>query len=148
MTKKSIDKTSKIDPRQDLFARLYMMPKINGKHNSYFGNAYQSAIEAGYNESYALRIATPNEGTKWIREAYAKHTKLTGEHIVKGIEDIALDPEEYTRDRLKSYDMLAKIKGMYIERVQNEVTVTFTNSVPRPVIDIVDVSSQNNTVAP
>lgn len=138
---KRVKALEKIDPRQDMFAALYLMPKINGKHNAFFGNAYQSALEAGYDDSYAIRLITPNNGLVWVRKAYAKYSHLQPEHIVKGIEDIAMSPEEYTRDRLKAYDSLAKIKGMYIDRIQQEVNVTFKNSVPRPVIDVVPLKS-------
>lgn len=126
-----------------MFTSLYLMPKIDGKHNPFFGNAYKSGLEAGYGPSYSIKLATPNNGLVWVREAYAKFTNLQPEHIVKGIEDIAMSPDEYTRDRLKAFDSLAKIKGMYIDRVQSEVSVTFTNSVPRPEVIIEAVDAQD-----
>lgn len=141
---KRVKALEKIDPKHDLFAKLYFMPKIDGKINPLFGNAYQSALEAGFAQSYAIKLTNPNNGLVWVREGYAKLTSYTADHIVKGIEDIAFSTEEYTRDRLKAFDSLAKIKGMYIDRVQQEVSVTFTNSVPRPEVIIEDLKTSRN----
>lgn len=145
--KKSVKilRRARIDPKHDLFAALYFMPRINGKNNPDFGNAYMCGLKAGFSKSYAMKLASPQNGLTWLRDGYARLSNFTPEHIVKGIEDIAVN-SEYDRDRLKAFDSLAKIKGMYIDRIQQEVQVTFTNSVPRPavvldgVIEAMDVS--------
>jgi hypothetical protein len=36
-------------------------------------------------------------------------------------------------------ELLAKMHGLFIERTQSDITVNFTNSVPRPVVDITGV---------
>jgi phage terminase small subunit len=42
---------------------------------------------------------------------------ITSNEIVLGITSIARNPEEKTADRLKAYDMLAKINALYLDRM-------------------------------
>jgi hypothetical protein len=49
----------KMDPRQQLFWELYATPG-----GETFGNAYQSALQAGYEEVYAVQIT----GAPWFKE--------------------------------------------------------------------------------
>lgn len=132
-------KLTKIDPKHDMFAALYFSPRLNGKPNSFFGNAYKSALEAGYEDGTAIKIVSNTENKLWVREAYNKMVSFKPEHTIKQLEDIAMSPDEYTRDRLKALEMLGKIQGIFIDRVQSEVSVTFTNSVPRPANTLIDV---------
>jgi hypothetical protein len=129
---------SKIDPKHDLFSALYFSPRLNGKPNPLFGNAYQCALQVGYSEATAIKITSATEDKQWLREAYQRLVSFKPEHIIKQLEDIALN-SEYDRDRLKSLEMLAKISNMFIDRTQTEVNVTFTNSVPRPHMDVIDL---------
>ena len=138
MPRKTIKRTNrlaKIDPKQDMFAALYFSPRLNGKPNPLFGNAYRSALEAGYTDGTAIKIVSSTEDKIWVREAYNKMVQFKPEHTIKQLEDIAMSPDEYTRDRLKALEMLGKIQGIFIDRQQTEVNVTFTNSVPRPTLE-------------
>lgn len=141
MTKKLPPRTkhlSKIDPKHDLFSALYFSPRLNNKPNPLFGNAYQAAIKAGFSDQTARSITSQSQNKLWIQEAYQRMVSFKPEHTIKQLEDIALN-SEYDRDRLKALEMLGKIQGIFIDRQQTEVNVTFTNSVPRPHIDAIDV---------
>ena len=141
MTKKlppRATKLTKLDPKQDLFAALYFSPRLNQKPNSYFGNAYQSALKAGYSETVARSMASPSTNKLWLQEAYQRLVSFKPEHTIKQLEDIALS-SEYDRDRLKALELIGKIQGIFIDRQQTEVQVTFTNSVPRPRSDVIDL---------
>lgn len=140
MTKKLPPRTkhlTKIDPKHDLFSALYFSPRLNGKNNEYFGNAYRSAIKAGFSEQTARSITSQSQNKLWIQESYQRLVSFKPEHTIKQLEDIALN-SEYDRDRLKALEMIGKIQGIFIDRVQSEVQVTFTNSVPRPHREPVD----------
>jgi len=54
----------KRDPRQLLFKKYYCSPK-----SETFGNAFQSAIKAGFSEEYASNITT--QKTTWFSEIMA-----------------------------------------------------------------------------
>ena len=139
--------TRVIDPRQDLFAALYFSPRINGKPNALFGNAYQAAIKAGFPHNTAVTMVAASKRPLWIDEAYKRMAHFKPEHTIKQLEDIANNHEEYTRDRLKALEMLGKIQGVFIDRQQTEVNVTFTNSVPRPVdTSIIDAELIDTTI--
>ena len=141
MTKKlplRATKLDKIDPKHDLFSALYFSPKLNGKTNPLFGNAYQSAQKAGFTEATARTMVSATENKLWIREAYQRLVSFKPEHTIKQLEDIALN-SEYDRDRLKALEIIGKIQGVFIDRQQTDIQVTFTNSVPRPHIDAIEL---------
>ena len=129
---------SKIDPKHDLFSALYFSPRLNGKPNPMFGNAYQCALEVGYSDATARSITASSQDKIWIREAYQRLVSFKPEHTIKQLEDIALN-SEYDRDRLKALEMIGKIQGIFIDRQQTDIQVTFTNSVPRPLTTVIDV---------
>jgi hypothetical protein len=116
--------------KQRKFIQLWL-----GSNSDTFGDAYHSAIVAGFSPSYARVITTDAIGSKWIQEAKLMYAQaLTPEHIYRGIQDIALKTRA-DRDKLRAFELLGKFNGMFIDRVQSEVSVKFTNDVPRPVID-------------
>lgn len=67
-------KTEKLDPRQALFLDYYMNPKAET-----FSNIYQSAIKAGYSESYADNMRAKT--LEWISGNVGEVTK--GELVQK-----------------------------------------------------------------
>lgn len=58
-------------PQRQLFKELYTNPE-----SETFGNAYGSAIEAGFSESYAKQITAPSTDLEWVREIMRDHTRL------------------------------------------------------------------------
>lgn len=92
------------DPRQQDFMNRYYDPK-----SPTFANAKQSAIDAGYSEGYANIIRAPSVGRKWIREGNQTH--MNSDHIIAGITRIA-HSSMHDKDKLKAYELLAKLEGM------------------------------------
>jgi hypothetical protein len=98
------------NPKQLLFCAFYLDPKLPDT----FGNAYQSALQAGYSDNYAKQITAPSISNKWITE-YKRIALLQPEHITAGITDIALNAAKAS-DRLRAYELLAKLQGLLVDR--------------------------------
>jgi len=133
---RSITKTTK---QQRQFIELWLNPK-----SSTFGNAYQSALQSGYSESTARVITGNAKGLQWVQDAKALFASLEPEHIYLKLQELALE-SPYDRDKLKALEMMAKIRGMFIDRTEHKVNVNFTNSVPRPKIEanpIIEVKAE------
>lgn len=117
--------------RQRNFIEAYFNPE-----SPTYGNAYESATKAGFSKSTARVITTNAKGLHWIQEAKQLYSSTySPAHIIKGFEHIT-QTARADRDKIQALDRLAKIHGMYIERVEQNVNVKFTNSVPRPVIEV------------
>jgi hypothetical protein len=120
----------KPNKKQTKFLEYWLLPE-----SETFSNAYQSAKKAGYADNYARVITGNVQNIEWVQEAKALIVKnLSPEHIVLGLQHKAINAKQ-DRDQIRAYELLAKIRGMFIERSQSEVNVTFSNSVPRPVVD-------------
>ena len=107
-------------PQQNMFIKLWTDP-----NSDTFGNAYESALKTGYSKNYANRITAQSMHIKWIEE-YRKHTEFRPEHIKQGIQQIAkqADNSKSPDDtRLKAYDILAKIQGLYRDNQTTNVLV-------------------------
>lgn len=105
-------------PQQHKFMDSWINPK-----SPTFGNAYESAKQAGYNDRYAAQISSPSINNKWIQE-YQKKLNLTEEHIRQGIQQLAIranDSRSPDDTRLKAYETLARISGMIDSK--NSITV-------------------------
>ena len=102
------------NPKQERFVRLYMDPT-----SGTFGNAFQSAVKAGYKESYARIIVSKQIANQWVKE-YHDLINLEPEHIVAAIQSEAMNKYgNRGSERLKALEMLAKMKGMLVERSVN-----------------------------
>lgn len=102
-------------PKQELFISLYIDP-----NSPTFGNAYRSAIQAGYNHGYAIKIASPAIANKWLVE-YSRKSNITIDHLKESIADIIrgnIDSRSKTDTKLKAIELLAKLDGHMIERKQ------------------------------
>lgn len=108
-----------------------------------WGNAYQSAIEAGFSPHYARVITTDFKNIEWVQQAKNVLKQFTPMHIIQGFQHEAVQAQA-SRDRQNALDKLAKINGLYIERSQSEINVNFTNNVPRPIIDVSQADSAHN----
>lgn len=98
-------------PQQEKFLLLYLNPQ-----SKTFGNPYESAMEAGFSESYSRVIASPSINRLWIQEA-RNLVKLGPEHIVQALQDEALNRKDNRgSDRIRALELLAKISGMMIEK--------------------------------
>jgi hypothetical protein len=103
----------KLDPRQKMCWDLYIDPKSDT-----FGNAYQSAIKVGYEESYARTITD----TEWFCEKVRRLQMLNkAERNLNNIMDLPLDDKANVV--LDASKFIAKTLGKdvgYTER--NELT--------------------------
>lgn len=118
-----------ITPKQIDFARRYFSPT-----SKTYSNAYESAIQAGYQKSTAVKIMSNSTDLEWIREARKYLIDFKPDHIKKAYENIYLEAPRYS-DKLNALDSLAKISGMFIDRsINTNIDVKFTNDVPRPVL--------------
>lgn len=96
------------NPRQDEFLKYYY-----DRNSETFANAYQSAIRAGYSESYARVLTANSVKNLWLK--YNDKTNLTEEHIEGLIQQIAVNGFKES-DQLRALELLAKLKGMLVER--------------------------------
>lgn len=135
-------------PQQLLFMEAWLTPT-----SPTFGNAYQSAIKAGYSDNYSRQISSNAVENKWIKE-FSNKTNLTEHHILQGIQEIYSNPEVYNNarspadTRLKALEIYGKAIGMYKDNNRTTVNIvqpilagqsykpTDTSSPPPEIIDI------------
>lgn len=134
-TPKVFNKPSK---KQLQFIEYWLTPSSDT-----FGNAYQSAIKAGFSKSTALRMTAPVRNVEWIEQAKAMFASLQPEHIYAGLQNEAINANA-SKDRIRAYELMAKIRGMFVDRSESTVNVTFRNDVPRPV-KVIDVTPETPT---
>lgn len=102
-----------LSPKQEDFLRYYYDVNSEGT----FGNAYASALAAGYSESYARVLTAPSIKNMWIRQN--NKTALTPEHINAIVEKIALKGKR-EGDQLRALELLAKFHGMIVDKSENK----------------------------
>lgn len=105
----------KLNARQKSFCEFYVAS----------GNATESAIKAGYSENYANKRVheqlKKNEISRYIKELQEK-TKTS--RIMTAVErrefltEVIKNGNEKVQDRLKALDILNKMDGEYIEKMQ------------------------------
>lgn len=78
-----------LTPIQQLFLKEYTDPK-----SEYFGNAYQSAIKAGYSEDYAKNIT--GQMPEWLSENLGNSKLLlkARKNLEIGLDGLLDDPEK------------------------------------------------------
>jgi hypothetical protein len=113
-----------LNPQQQIFKKHYCSPKSDT-----FGNAYQSALKAGFKEEYAKVITAQN--TEWfseilsdmemlslaenaLREAMEYDVKNGGEKVDPGVASIKLKAATFSAERLG--------KDRYSTRTETDVT--------------------------
>lgn len=98
--------------QQEEFLVRYMNPE-----SPTFANAYASAMEAGYSDSYARVIAKPSVNKQWVQEAQ-NIVRMNPEHIIQGIQEFYKDKDNKGELRLKALELLGKSKGIFVDRKQ------------------------------
>lgn len=90
-------------------------------------NATQAAIRAGYKEKNAYQVGSENlrkpqiqSAIQEAREAREKATLYDSAWIIAQIAEIAQDPEQAARDRLKALELLGKHHGLWEKREDPE----------------------------
>lgn len=132
---RTIEKPTK---RQYRFIEAYLDPKSDT-----FGNAYQSAKVAGFKESYARSITANARNTPWIQEMKQLLQTYEPDHIYRAMQHIALNGKQ-ERDQLRALELMGKAVGMFVDRSESTVNVTFRNDVPRPV-KVIDATPETPT---
>lgn len=128
-------KPMKLTKKQLTYVMNYYDP-----NSDTFGNSYQSALAAGFGKVYALQLASPARKNEWVLEAKKRLTHFTPDHIYKGLQEVAQTGAN--RDKLKALELMGKANGMFVDRTQSDIHVTFTNDVPRPKNEIIEVESE------
>lgn len=121
---------NKPNKRQRRFIEAYLSPESDT-----FGNVYQSALVAKFSESTARVLAANSRNTPWIQEVKRLYASLEPEHIYLALQNKAMNSKQ-DRDQIRALELMAKIRGMFIERSQSDVHVTFNNHIPRPVVEV------------
>lgn len=116
----------KLNERQKKFAEYYAQ----------CGNAAESALKAGYSESYAthrtdemLRNVEIAEYIKELTEKAQDARIMTAKERQITLSDMAKDAENAPTDRIKAIDVLNKMTGEYLVKVEAEVDTSITVSI-------------------
>lgn len=96
--------------KQQSFIVHYLTPK-----SETFGNAYQSAIKAGYSESYAKNIMNPSMAVEWVRQAQ-NVIRLNPEHLKTALAEIVGNKYEKTSDRIAAIKLLGIDQNMFVQK--------------------------------
>lgn len=99
-------------PRQMDWLKFYMDPR----EEETYGNPYQSAIKAGYSESYARQIMSSSLALQWVQSAKSIMRSMNTEHIRSILEDIALSKYEKASDRIAAAKLLGTDQGMFVQK--------------------------------
>lgn len=103
-----------------------------------YGNAYQSAIQAGFSEASARTITGKVRNLQWIQDGIQLYASLEPEHIYLAMQTEALTAKA-SRDRIKALELMGKFRGMFVDKTESKIQVQFTNAVPRPTRPIIDM---------
>lgn len=121
------------NPKQDLFLDYYLDVKSDT-----FANAYQSAIKAGYSKGYADDITKPSSKLEWLREN-PRMNKYRLEHIENRLQEWVEAEDSRYADKIKAIELLAKLKGLLVERKQVASVVKVELGKANATIDATDV---------
>lgn len=124
----------KLTKRQFRFIELWLDPT----NKKTYANTYKAALEAGFSPSYSKIITADALNLEWVKEAKKRLAAYEPEHIYRGFQDIAAHGAQ-DRDRLKALELMGKARGMFVDRVQQDVQIKFVNDVPRPDTEIIEV---------
>lgn len=110
--------------RQKKFAEYYVQS----------GNAAQSAIKAGYSDSYAthrtdemLRNVEIAEYIKELSQKAQNERILTAKDRQEMLSDIAKDKKNSPSDRIRAVDTLNKMTGEYTTKIQADMNANVNN---------------------
>lgn len=98
--------------QQLIFLNSYMNPK----ETDTYANPYQSAIKAGYSETYARNIMSPSVALQWVQSAKNIMRTMNPEHIRNVLEEILLSSYEKAADRIAAAKLLGTDQGMFVQK--------------------------------
>lgn len=121
------------NPKQELFLDYYLDVK-----SETFANAYQSAIKAGYSDGYAREITAPSNRQQWTLDN-PRLNNYELEHIQQKLVQWVEAQDSRYADKIKAIELLAKLKGLLIERKQVASVVKVELGKANATIDSTDV---------
>jgi len=92
--------------------RYYMDPK----EEETYANSYQSAIKAGYSESYAKNIMSNAVALQWVKSAKSIMRSMNTEHLKNVLEEIALGKYSKDADKISAVKALGMEQGMFVQK--------------------------------
>lgn len=92
---------------------------MNPKEEETYANPYQSAIKAGYSESYARNIMNPSTALQWVQQAKNIMRTMNPEHIRSTLEEILLNRMAKDSDRIAAAKLLGTDQGMFVQKTIN-----------------------------
>ncbi len=97
--------------RQQEWLRYYMDPK----EKETWGNSYQSAIKAGYSETYARNIMSESVALQWVKQA-KNIMRLNPEHLKLALASIISDKFSKDADKIAAIKLLGTDQGMFVQK--------------------------------
>lgn len=97
--------------RQQQWLNYYMNPR----EKETWGNAYQSAIKAGYSESYSRNILSDSTALEWVKQA-RNIMRLNPEHLKVALAQIITDPMSKDSDKISAIKLLGTDQGMFVQK--------------------------------
>ena len=93
----------------------WLLYYLDPEHKDTWGNAYQSAIKAGYSESYARNIMSPSLALQWVQQA-KNIIRLNPEHLKFALAEIIGNKYEKASDRIAAIKLLGVDQGMFVQK--------------------------------
>lgn len=97
--------------RQQDWLKYYMDPK----EEETWGNAYQSALKAGYSETYARNIMNPSLALQWVQQA-KNIVRLNPEHLKMSLVQIISNKFAKDSDKIAAIKLLGVDQGMFVQK--------------------------------
>lgn len=97
--------------QQQDWLKYYMSPH----ERETWGNAYQSAIKAGYSESYARHIMSDSTAVEWVQQA-RNIMRLNPEHLKLALATIIADPMSKDSDKIQAIKLLGQDQGLFVPK--------------------------------
>jgi hypothetical protein len=88
---------------------------MNPKERETFGNSYQSALKAGYSESYANKIMSDSLALEWVQQA-KNIARLNPEHLKMALVSIISDRYAKDSDKIAAIKLLGTDQGMFVQK--------------------------------
>ena len=121
------------NPKQELFLDYYL--DVN---SDTFANAYKSALKAGYSDGYSREIVAPTNRQEWLL-TNPRLNNYELEHIQQKLVEWVEAQDSRYADKIKAIELLAKLKGLLIERKQVASVVKVELGKANATIDATDV---------
>jgi len=117
-TKRSIVKKVDAQPNQWQSTKRqqdWLLYYLDPSNKDTWGNSYQSAIKAGYSESYARNIMSPSLALQWVQQA-KNIVRLNPEHLKYALAEIIGNKYSKDSDKIAAIKLLGVDQGMFVQK--------------------------------